>query len=285
MASFTKDVTDDSFASDVIEASKKVPVLVDFWAPWCGPCRSLAPVLEKLADQYEGKFLLAKVNSDDNPGVSRQYGIRSIPNVKAFVGGKQADEFLGALPESQVREFIERLLPSPAELLRQEAGRALSEGDKERALRILEQAALLDPRNDQIIADQAEVLLDLGQSDQAQAAIKRLSPLANFDARIGALIANVGFAAGAAAGEDAESLRARIVANPEDLEARLSLANQLVLKREFEPALDHLLEIVRRDRKFRDDIGRKTMLSLFSLITDRDDLVRRYRQALAAAIN
>ncbi len=284
MATFTKDVTDASFELDVIEASKKVPVLVDFWAPWCGPCRSLAPVLEKLADQYEGKFLLAKVNSDDNPGVSRQYAIRSIPNVKAFVGGKQADEFLGALPESQVREFIERLLPSPAEILRQEAVQARSEGDPERALKILDQAALLDPRNDHVIAGQAELLLDLGQTGQAQSAISRLSPLASQDPRLSALIAKVGFAA-AAVGEDAESLRARIAANPADLEARLSLANQLVLKQEFERALEQLLEIVRRDRKFRDDIGRKTMLSLFSLITDRDDLLRRYRQALAAAIN
>ncbi|MFN0316970.1 MAG: thioredoxin [Burkholderiales bacterium] len=285
MGSFTKDVTDASFESDVIEASKKVPVLVDFWAPWCGPCRSLAPVLEKLADQYEGKFLLAKVNSDENPGVSRQYAIRSIPNVKAFVGGQQVDEFLGALPESQVRAFIEGLLPSPAEILRQEAAQACATGDNDRALKILGQAALLDPRNDEIIADQAQVLLALGKHHQAQAAIKRLSPLASQNARINTLIAKVEFASNAATGDDAASLRARIAANPADLEARISLANQLVQKQEYEPALEQLLDIVRRDRNFRDDIGRKTMLSLFSLITDHGDLVRRYRQALAAAIH
>ncbi|MSQ60667.1 MAG: thioredoxin [Betaproteobacteria bacterium] len=285
MGSFTKDVTDETFESDVIEASKKVPVLVDFWAPWCGPCRSLAPVLEQLADQYEGKFLLAKVNSDENPGVSRQYAIRSIPNVKAFIGGQQTDEFLGALPESQVRHFIERLLPSPAQILRQEAAQARAEGDNERALKILSQAALLDPRNDEIIADQAQVLLDMGESDQAQAAIKRLSPLASHNSWINTLIAKVQFAANTTAEEDTESLRARVAANPADLESRFNLANQLVMKQEFEPALDHLLEIVQRDRNFRDDIGRKTMLSLFSLITDRGDLVRRYRQALAAAIH
>ncbi len=285
MSPFSKDVTDTTFEQDVIEASKDVPVLVDFWAPWCGPCRSLKPVLEKLAEQYEGKFRLAKVNSDENPGVSGQYGVRSIPNVKAFVDGKLVDEFMGALPESQVRTFIERLLPTPSEMLRYEAVQALSDGDAEKALKILQQAAMLDPKSDAIVADQAAVLLDLGQVQSAQEAVSRLSPLASRDARIAAIVARVGFAANGGSGEDVASLSAKVSANSGDLDARLKLANQHVLQQEYEAALEQLLEIVRRDRKFGDDIGRKTVLSVFSLIKDRDDLIRRYRQLLAAAIN
>lgn len=286
MSTFAKDVTDASFQQDVIEASTEAPVLVDFWAPWCGPCRVLKPVLEKLAGTYDGKFRLAKLNTDENPRTAQAFGIRSIPNIKAFVDGAVADEFMGALPESQVRAFIDRLLPSAAELLRRQGRRALDAGDAAGALAVLEQASVAEPRNDAVIADLADAQLALGRASEAEQTLARLGPLATQDVRIGAIVAKVRLAAQAGtSSEDESALAQRVVANPADMDARLKLAGRLVQRQQFEPALDHLLEIVRRDRNFGDDAGRKTMLSVFSLMAGREDLVRRYRQLLASAIH
>ena len=141
MSTHALDISAANFQREVIDASRAVPVLVDFWAPWCGPCRVLKPVLEKLADQYQGRFRLAKVNSDDNPQLSAQYGVRSIPNVKAFVDGELVDEFLGAQSESAVRAFIDGLMPSPGEILRRQAAARSAAGDAAGALGLLEQAA------------------------------------------------------------------------------------------------------------------------------------------------
>ena len=283
MAAHAIDVSTDTFQREVIDASREAPVLVDFWAPWCGPCRALTPVLEKLAGQYGGKFRLAKVNSDDNPELSRQFGVRSIPSVKAFVDGNLVDEFLGARPESAVRAFIDGLLPTPADVLRKEAAELAELGERERALGLLAQAVELDPMNDALHADTAEILLAIGKVTQAKAAAARMGPLANQDRRIGALLAQLQFADGAA--PDIAALEARIAGNPEDLEARLALAKARVSEQRYEPAMEQLLEIIRRDRKWNGEAGRKTMLSVFDLLGGQGDLVSRYRRQLAAALN
>ena len=283
MTAHAIDVSTDSFEREVIDASKQAPVLVDFWAPWCGPCRLLKPVLEKLADEYQGKFRLAKVNSDENPELSAQYGVRSIPNVKAFVDGKLADEFLGALPESAVRGFIEGLMPSPADLLRKKAMEAAAREDRERALELLAQAAELDPMNDGVHADMAEILLGLDRTAEAKAAAARLSPFASQDRRISTLLAQLQFAEGADAVP--ADLEARIARDPADLEARLQLAKALVAQQRYEPAMEQLLEIIRRDRKWNQEAARKTMLSVFDVLGGQGELVSRYRRQLAAALN
>jgi putative thioredoxin len=283
MAAHAIDVNADSFQREVIEASGQAPVLVDFWAPWCGPCRALTPVLEKLAEQYQGKFRLAKVNSDENPELSRQFGVRSIPSVKAFVDGNLVDEFLGARPESSVREFIEGLLPTPADLLARQAMELAEQGERERALTLLAQAAELDPMNDALHADTAEILLAMGRIAEAKAAAARMGPLANQDRRIGALLAQLQFADGAAA--DPATLEARIAGNPDDLEARLELAKALVTQQRYEPAMEQLLEIIRRDRKWNGEAGRKTMLAVFDVLGGQGELVSKYRRQLAAALN
>ncbi|MCW5621479.1 MAG: thioredoxin [Burkholderiales bacterium] len=283
MSAHASDVSEASFIRDVLERSRQVPVLVDFWAPWCGPCRQLKPVLEKLADQYQGRFHLAKVNSDENQELSARYGVRSIPNVKAFVDGELVDEFLGAQPESMVREFVDRLLPSPGELLRRQALEIHRQGDAEGALRLLEQAATSDAHNDAVHADRAQILLDLGRIEAAQAAVKQLGPLASDDAHIAAVVARVNFARPEGA-DNATDLEARIAANAGDLEARLALAKLHVAQQRYEPALEQLLEIIRRDRKWNGEAGRKTMLSVFDLLGAQNELVSKYRRLLASAL-
>jgi len=283
MSAHATDVSEATFGTEVIERSKQVPVLVDFWAPWCGPCRNLKPVLEKLADQYQGRFHLAKINSDENQRLSAQYGVRSIPNVKAFVDGELADEFLGAQPESTVREFIDRLLPSQAEVLRRQALQVFELGSAEEALRLLDQAVSTEAHNDAVHADRANTLLSLGRIEEAQTAIRQLGPLATDDPRIAAIAARVNFAQLGGA-QQPDELEARVARNAADLEARLALAKMHVAQQRYEPALEQLLEIIRLDRKWNGEAGRKTMLSVFDLLGAQNPLVAKYRRLLASAL-
>ncbi|MBV6409573.1 MAG: putative protein YbbN [Rhodocyclaceae bacterium] len=279
------DVTESNFLQEVIEASHRFPVLVDFWAPWCGPCRSLGPILERLAAEYQGRFRLAKVNSDENQALAAQFGVRGIPNVKAVVDGQIVNEFTGALPESAVREFIDALLPSPAEPLRQEARAARARGEGDATRKLLLQAIHLDPRHEPARLDLIDVLLDAGDFAEAQRLLDEVAEAGKDRGRIDSLAARLALARGAAGGADEAALRARLAADAADLAARLALANLLALKQDYRAALEELLEVVRRDRAFEDDIGRKTMLQIFSLLGGDSDLVRDYRGRLSTAIN
>jgi putative thioredoxin len=284
MSPYAIDVELEDFQTKVIEASRGVPVLVDFWAPWCGPCRALGPVLEKLAREYSGRFILAKVNSDENQQLAMQFGVRGIPNVKAFVNGEMVDEFTGALPEAQVRAFLDNLMPSPAEPLRQEALAAKQRGQLDATRKLLLEAIELDPRHEAARLDLIELMIDAKDVEDAGRLLDEVADRARDTGRVQALRAKLDLVAHSGAGTDAAALRARIAADPGDLEARYQLANQLALARDYRGAMEQLLEIVRRDRKFRDDAGRKMLVSLFSLASDAD-LVRQYRGALASALN
>ena len=267
------------FEQQVLEESRHRPVVVDFWAPWCGPCKSLKPILEKLAAEYGGKFLLAKVNSDDNQELATRYGVRGIPSVKAFINGEPVDEFSGALPEGEVRAFLDRLLPSPADEMRVQAAELRDAGDMPGALQKLAEASRLDPAHVGIRLDATEIMLDLGEADEARRLIGNLPDDA--DPRVPQLRARLQFMG--EAGEDQAALSARVKANENDLEARLKLANLYVAAGNYEAGMDQLLEIIRRDRSFEDDIGRKTLLSVFDLLGG-GELVSQYRRKLASAL-
>jgi len=280
------DVDKTNFDAVVIEGSKDAPVLVDFWAPWCAPCRALGPVLEKLAEEYAGRFTLAKINSDENPELSARYGVRGIPNVKAFVGGEVVDEFSGALPESGVRRFLSGLVPSPVEELRGQAADVYARTrDLDQALAILQAAEERDPNEEGVRIDRAALLVDAGRHDDARAAIAALKPLTQMDERVSALNAKLELAVGAAEAPSEPALDARIAKNENDLEARLQLAHLHVAQKNYRAALEQLLEIVERDRGFRDDIGRKTVLKIFELIGGQSELVSEFRKRLARTMN
>ncbi len=279
------DANEADFQQTVIEESNKRLVLVDFWAPWCGPCRSLTPIIEKVANEFAGRVLLARVNSDDNQSLASQFAVRSIPNVKAFSDGKMIDEFTGAVPERSVREFIERLLPSPAEEQRRAAMQTYAAGDKDAALVGLEAAQVLEPDNDDIRIDRAKILINIGRIEDASALLDELAPLAKMDSRVEHLRAQLTFADTGPGEDSIDALETRVSKNPGDLKSRLALAKQYVGAKQFEPALKHLLQIIQTDRTFGEDAGRKTMLAVFELLGNEHELTGRYRRLLAASIN
>ncbi len=277
-----------TFQQDVIDASMTQPVLVDFWAPWCGPCRTLGPMLEKLEAEYAGKWKLVKVNSDENPELSQAFRIRSIPYVVAFSGGRPVDQFMGALPEGQLREFIDRLIPNPSQLEHAKAQDLLDQGDRDGALAALNSALALDAANDMARLDLITLLLDRNEVPAAEAQFGALDARTRSDPQIkphvDALAARLEALREARQLPSSPEIEARIAANPNDLAARLDLANLYIAHTAYEEALAQLLEIVERDRGFEDDIGRKTMIQVFNLASANPELVSRYRRMLSSAV-
>jgi putative thioredoxin len=285
------DSTEAGFSADALEASFQRPVLVDFWAPWCGPCRALGPLLEKLEADYEGRFQLVKINSDQNPQLSAQFGVRSIPYVVALVDGKQVDSFVGALPERQLRAFIDRLLPNPSEIERRKALKLQAAGDLTGAAAALHAAIAIDVGNDAARMDLAALVLEDAHRDQdarfgeAAALLAGVSPAAKADAAWRTLTMKLDSVKRAAELPSAAALQARVAAEPNDLQARIDLANVHIAQHAFEPALEQLLAVVERDRGFGDDLGRRTMLTVFELAADEPQLVSAFRRRLAASLN
>lgn len=276
-----------TFENDVINASMLAPVLVDFWAPWCGPCKTLGPMLERLEAESAGKWKLVKVNVDENQELAQHFQVRSIPHVIAFADGQAVDQFIGVLPEGQLREFLDKLVPDGAEAERRAAQSAWAEGNKAEAIGLMKTALAIDPGYDEARLDLIQWLLAEHRIDEAREEEKLLSPKTTqgIDARYNALKTELDAADAAADLPPADALIAAVNANPDDLEARFALANRLIAGRDYAGALEHLLAIVVRDRAFMDDVGRKTMLSVFELAAHQPDVVSQWRRKLSAAIN
>ncbi len=282
---YSMDVNLADFEEQVVAASDKVPVVIDFWAPWCAPCKSLKPILEKLAAEYGGKFLLAKVNADENQELSAKYGVRGIPAVKAMVNGKIIDEFTGAQPEGEVRAWLEKIIPSPAEELRRAAAQQVDAGDPAGALKLLAEAARLEPGNEWVRVDAAEILLAVKEVAEARRLLDSVkSPDIMKEDRVLQLLAKLKFAEANSGGASEASLAEAIAANADDLEARLKLANLLIAANRHVEGMDQLIEIVRRNRGFKDEIARKTLLDVFNLLGGQNELVAEYRRKLSSAL-
>jgi len=281
------DTTLATFEKDVINASMLAPVLVDFWAPWCGPCKTLGPMLEKLEAEYEGKWRLVKVNVDENQELAAHFQVRSIPHVVAFADGRPVDQFIGVLAEGQLRQFLDRLVPEGAEASRAEAAAAIAEGRREDAYNALKAALAYDPGFDEARLDLMELLLEDNRIEEAQNENDLLSPKTTqgIDARYNAIKTRLDAVDAAADLPPTDALEARVASNPDDLDARFDLASAFIARRKYDPALEHLLAIVQRDRAFRDDIGRKTMLSVFDLAAHQPELVSKWRRKLSTSLN
>jgi len=283
------DTTQENFSRDVIDASHEAPVLVDFWAPWCGPCRTLSPLLASIETEFKGRLKVVKVNVDENQELSARFGVRSIPFVVAFVAGEAVDSFVGVLPAGSLRDFVGRLLPDPAETQRRKAAALLQAGDVAGAASALRAALALDPDRDATRIDLARLLLEHstgpGRLDEVSACLAGVSASGKLESTWLALNARLHSESRAAELPAAEVLQQRIAASPDDLQARLDLADALLARQDYEPALEQLLAIVERDRAFGDDIGRRRMLSVFDLAAGQPQVVSSYRRRLSAVLN
>jgi putative thioredoxin len=274
------DVTDEDFQAAVVERSSQVPVLVDYWADWCGPCQMQMPVLKKLIDEHDGQVLLAKVNTDEQRGLARDHGIRSLPTMRLYKDGAVVEEILGAQTEATLRILLDRYVSRPSDQLRSAAMETYRQGNATDALRMLREAGESDPDNHRIQLDHAAINLELGNITEAEATLDALPRDIREETGAVRLYALLGFARLAQEAPSAEELEARINDKPDDIEARHQLAARHVLADRLEPAMQELLHILQQDRSYGDDAGRKGLLAVFDLLGNEGDLVADYRRKL-----
>jgi putative thioredoxin len=290
-ADLIKETTTQTFVKDVIEESRRQPVLIDFWAEWCGPCRQLTPVLEKAVKNAKGKVKLVKMNIDQHPAIPGQMGIQSIPAVIAFVNGQPADGFMGAIPESQINAFIDKLTkgmtapgePNIAEIL-QEAEAVLAEGDAAAAAQIYAEVLALDATNIPAMAGLAKCYVTTGAIEQAKQTLAMVPDAKRNDTAVKAVQAAIDLAEQAQSLGPIGELEQKVAANPLDHQARFDLATALNAMGKRSEATAQLLEIVKRDRKWNDDGARKQLVQLFEAWGGADEATVEGRKRLSTIL-
>ncbi|MCW5746816.1 MAG: thioredoxin [Alphaproteobacteria bacterium] len=291
-ADLVKDSDQKRFAKDVLEASKARPVIVDFWAPWCGPCKTLGPIIEKAVKNAKGAVQLVKVNIDENQMLAQQLRIQSIPAVYAFFQGRPVDGFVGALPEGQIKQFIDRLVQatggtSPGEQLAElleHAKEALDGGDASLAARIYAEILQQEPENPAAVAGMARCYIKAGDVARAKALLGKLPPAVANHAEIAAVRSSMELAEQAEKAGPVNDLEAKVAADPKDHQARLDLATALYAAGNREAAVDHLLQAIRIDRKWNDEAARKQLLKYFEALGFNDPISVEGRKRLSSIL-
>jgi putative thioredoxin len=277
------DTTFETFAADVLDASNEVPVLVDFWAPWCGPCQNLMPVLEKLAQEYQGGFKLAKVNIDEQQQLAQQFGVRSVPTVKVVKDGQIVDEFMGAQPESSIRELLGKHVVRESDTLMTAALEKYDSGDKS-AIQEMINIINNDPANNNIRLQYVNVLLNEEQHDDARMILQSLPEDIREKPEVKSLLSRLEVMTMASEFGDLDTLIKTVEQEPNNCEARHNLSTVYIANGNFEAALEQLLEIMKRDRSFNEDAGRRDMLRVFEMLGNSGPLVSSYRKKMASLL-
>jgi putative thioredoxin len=274
-----------TFDMDVLDASRNMPVLVDFWADWCGPCKMLSPVLERIAADYAGRARVVKVDTEAEPALASRHGIRSLPTLRAFRHGQPVDEIIGVQPESAIRAMLERYLERPSDSLRAEAARLVGEDRAAEAVMLLEKALRGEPANDLIRLELIDALVRAGRIGEAETQIAEL-PLQAIDApRLKSVESRLLLAKALVDAPPVEELVRRVAGDPSDLKAAHQLAAREFMAGRVEQALEGWLALMRKDRSFDDGVARRSLLAAFTLLEGQDELVNRYRRQMMALLH